>query len=155
SGGRPSNSDRCAAAQSPTDRVKAEDDYVVAARDLLDLMAADAVVERLHQICPELDDRVGPDAAAWSWGLAPVLPDGVAAETRLGNGVVALPQRVECAPNDLHVLLRHRLPLPPHGFENVHTLRVVLDSDDHIVSKPVDREDLAGDRDAARARRGA
>src|SRR5262249_34992883 len=39
--------------------------------------------------------------------------------------------------------------------ENVHTLRVVLDSDDHIVSKPVDREDLAGDRDAARARRGA
>src|SRR5271156_6351313 len=53
--------------------------------------------------------------------------------------------------DDLHVLLRQRLP-QAHGLEDIIAVGVVLDANDQAVSEPVDREHLRSNRDSTRAR---
>src|SRR5438477_2042524 len=116
-GGGPVEVERYPARLPFTHRVHAHDDAALALDHSLDIHHAPPLLERLHQGLPEVNDGLRADADALTGELRRVVPHHVGMELAYSLPIVAAPSAPARRSSDLHVRLRHRLLLLPHGFE--------------------------------------
>ena len=128
----PAHVNRHSARVSPTHGVQTQDHGVSALDDLLDIRLT--LLEGLRQRCKEVQDGLRPHADARVREHRRVMPNRVLLEPAGRAFIVTAEHRIEGAADYLHVLLRHRLLLQPHGFEGLLVVEEVLSKDDAAVA---------------------